>query len=51
LEVDRLKELAQTKSEMVWRAETKWAQAYLDGEIEAIEYGGGSVKQSTDDNC
>lgn len=38
-EVDRLEGLARAEPEMVWHAETEWAQAYLDEEIEASEYG------------
>lgn len=37
--VDRLEGLARSDPGMVWHAEAEWAREYLDGEIEASEYG------------
>jgi hypothetical protein len=37
--IDRLEGLARASPDMVWHAEAAWAREYLDGAIEAGEYG------------
>lgn len=37
--IDRLVGLARAEPEMVWHAEAEWATEYLDGKIDASEYG------------
>ena len=38
--VDRLEAVGRGEAAMAWHAEAEWAEQYLDGEIDAEEYGG-----------